>query len=49
MNIIWFRWHNLIAKKLRQKNDNWDDEKIFNVARRWVIATQQVSNNQLIG
>uniref|UniRef100_T1KCF3 NAD(P)H oxidase (H2O2-forming) n=1 Tax=Tetranychus urticae TaxID=32264 RepID=T1KCF3_TETUR len=41
INIMWFRWHNLIADKLRKNNRHWDDEKIFNTARKWVIASQQ--------
>lgn len=39
--IIWFRWHNAIAKELKNKNTNWSGEKIYNEARKWVIASQQ--------
>ncbi|XP_015439624.1 PREDICTED: dual oxidase-like [Dufourea novaeangliae] len=39
--IIWFRWHNLIANYIRRQQRNWPGEKVYNEARRWVIATQQ--------
>ncbi|XP_034943061.1 dual oxidase 2-like [Chelonus insularis] len=39
--IIWFRWHNSIAKRLKNIHQEWGGEKIFNEARKWVIASQQ--------
>ncbi|RXG52109.1 Dual oxidase [Armadillidium vulgare] len=39
--IFWFRWHNAIAGFLKKKYPSWDGERIFNEARKWVIATQQ--------
>ncbi|KAK7065449.1 hypothetical protein SK128_006644 [Halocaridina rubra] len=39
--IFWFRWHNYIAEYLHEKHSNWSGEKIFNEARKWVIATYQ--------
>lgn len=39
--ILWFRWHNYIATSIKKQNPNWSGEKIFNEARKWVIATQQ--------
>ncbi|XP_023217441.1 dual oxidase 2-like [Centruroides sculpturatus] len=39
--ILWFRWHNRIAETLRNKNPGWSDERVFNEARKWVIATYQ--------
>ncbi|XP_031836587.1 dual oxidase 1-like isoform X2 [Nomia melanderi] len=41
LGIIWFRWHNHIANYIRHKQPNWSGEKIYNEARKWVIATQQ--------
>ncbi|XP_078052427.1 dual oxidase-like isoform X2 [Augochlora pura] len=39
--IIWFRWHNHISNYIRSRQSNWTGEKIYNEARKWVIATQQ--------
>ncbi|XP_063929411.1 dual oxidase 2-like [Zophobas morio] len=39
--IMWFRWHNYLAKRIRHQNPTWSSEKVFNEARKWVIATQQ--------
>ncbi|XP_043487025.1 dual oxidase-like [Polistes fuscatus] len=39
--IIWFRWHNYIARFIKSQHKNWTTEKIYNEARKWVIATQQ--------
>ncbi|XP_044256242.1 dual oxidase 2-like [Tribolium madens] len=39
--IMWFRWHNYIAKRIRSLKPEWSSEKVFNEARKWVIATQQ--------
>lgn len=39
--ILWFRWHNHIAEVLKTQNPSWSSEKIFNEARKWVIASQQ--------
>ena len=33
--------HNHRARKLAAANPGWDDEKLFNEARRWVIAVTQ--------
>lgn len=38
---MWFRWHNVMAKHIKRHNRDWSSEKIFNEARKWVIATQQ--------
>ena len=44
--ILWFRWHNYWADKIfnetMHEREEWNDEKIFNEARKWVIATYQV-------
>nr|AXN93676.1 dual oxidase [Scylla paramamosain] len=39
--IMWFRWHNYIARYLANHHRAWSDEKVFNEARKWVIATYQ--------
>ncbi|XP_057662401.1 dual oxidase 2-like [Diorhabda carinulata] len=39
--VMWFRWHNYLAKRIRFHHPNWSSDKIFNEARKWVIATQQ--------
>jgi len=39
--IIWFRWHNFVASHVKRHNPNWSSDKIYNEARKWVIATQQ--------
>lgn len=39
--IIWFRWHNYIATHIKNRYPEWSSDKIFNEARKWVIATQQ--------
>ncbi|XP_018566718.1 dual oxidase 2-like [Anoplophora glabripennis] len=39
--IMWFRWHNYLAKRIRHHHPKWSSEKIYNEARKWVIATQQ--------
>ncbi|GFT66944.1 hypothetical protein NPIL_295941 [Nephila pilipes] len=41
MSIIFHRWHNVLAKVLCKDDKKWDDEKCFNEARKWVIATLQ--------
>nr|CAD7458660.1 unnamed protein product [Timema tahoe] len=38
--VLWFRWHNHIARYLKSHTD-WSGEKIFNEARKWVIASHQ--------
>ncbi|XP_064081195.1 dual oxidase 2-like isoform X2 [Macrobrachium nipponense] len=40
--ILWFRWHNLFAEYFQFKHGkSWSDDRIFNEARKWVIATYQ--------
>ncbi|XP_026827307.1 dual oxidase 2 isoform X2 [Ooceraea biroi] len=39
--IVWFKWHNVIALNIKRNNPNWTSDKIYNEARKWVIATQQ--------
>ncbi|XP_078588866.1 dual oxidase 2-like isoform X3 [Branchiostoma floridae x Branchiostoma japonicum] len=39
--VFWFRWHNYLADQIAAKNSGWSDERVFNEARKWVIATHQ--------
>lgn len=39
--ILWFRWHNHIAHYLHKTYPQWNGEKVYNEARKWVIASQQ--------
>uniref|UniRef100_A0A4W3I6Q5 NAD(P)H oxidase (H2O2-forming) n=1 Tax=Callorhinchus milii TaxID=7868 RepID=A0A4W3I6Q5_CALMI len=41
VNIIWFRYHNHLAAKLKEKQPTWSDEDLFQNARKRVIATLQ--------
>lgn len=41
MGVLWFRWHNVIAQELASVHKDWSDEKIFNEARKWSIASHQ--------
>lgn len=41
MHLIWARQHNLLASNLSQINSHWDDEAIFQEARRIVGAQMQ--------
>ncbi|KAM9807754.1 dual oxidase 1 [Neosynchiropus ocellatus] len=39
--IIWFRYHNYVASKLHEEHPQWSDEKLFQNARKVVVATFQ--------
>uniref|UniRef100_UPI0037E74494 dual oxidase 1 n=1 Tax=Semicossyphus pulcher TaxID=241346 RepID=UPI0037E74494 len=39
--IIWFRYHNYVATKLHGEHPEWSDEKLFQNARKTVVATFQ--------
>lgn len=39
--ILFLRWHNKLASRVKQVNPTWSDEEIFQRARRLVIATLQ--------
>ncbi|KAK9695605.1 Ferric reductase like transmembrane component [Popillia japonica] len=39
--ILWFRWHNYLAAQIRSEHRDWSSDKVFNEARKWVIATYQ--------
>ncbi len=41
MHTLWVREHNLVADKLAQENPRWNDEKLFQEARKTVVAEMQ--------
>ncbi|TSM52321.1 Dual oxidase 2 [Bagarius yarrelli] len=41
--IVWFRYHNYLATQLHKEHPWWSDEKLFQNARKRVIATFQKS------
>lgn len=41
LHTIFVRLHNIFAQDLSERNPNWSDEKIFQVARKILIAVMQ--------
>ena len=39
--ILFYRWHNVLAFELQLKHPGWEDEELFQAARRLNIATLQ--------
>jgi dual oxidase len=39
--ILFLRWHNVLAHRVKRQNPSWSDEDIFQRARRIVIASLQ--------
>ena len=48
LGIIFYRWHNLQAAVVQTLHPDWNDEDIFQAARRRVIATLQVTENKTL-
>lgn len=49
MHTIWVREHNRVAGKLSTLNPTWNDESVFQEARRIVIAEiQHITYNEFI-
>ncbi len=42
LHILWFREHNYQARRLKALHPDWNDERLFFTARKWVIALHQV-------
>lgn len=42
--LMFYRWHNYQARQLQAEHPTWNDEQLFDRARRMVIATLQVCN-----
>ena len=40
--ILWFREHNFQADRIRALHPEYNDERLYNEARKWVIALHQV-------
>lgn len=39
--ILFLRWHNVLANRVKQQHPSWSDEDVFQRARRIVIASLQ--------
>ncbi|XP_049777239.1 dual oxidase [Schistocerca cancellata] len=39
--ILFFRWHNVVARRVQRQHPDWPDEEVFQRARRYVVATLQ--------
>ncbi|PVD19871.1 hypothetical protein C0Q70_20364 [Pomacea canaliculata] len=39
--VLWFRYHNYLAKEIKRNHSEWDDEHVFNAARKRLIGQYQ--------
>ncbi|XP_067143803.1 dual oxidase-like isoform X2 [Centruroides vittatus] len=39
--VLFFRWHNVLARRFQRQNPRWSDEEVFQKSRSWVVATLQ--------
>ena len=42
---VWVREHNRVAKELKYLNSHWNDERLYQEARKILIAEMQVMCN----
>ena len=45
---VWVREHNRVATQLSHLNTHWDDERLYQEARRIVVAEIQVESCQVM-
>jgi dual oxidase len=49
MGVMWFRYHNYWARKLKNEHPDWLDERLFNEARKMLIGVYQVRQETDMG
>uniref|UniRef100_A0A7M5VF56 Uncharacterized protein n=2 Tax=Clytia hemisphaerica TaxID=252671 RepID=A0A7M5VF56_9CNID len=49
IHVVWVREHNRVAKELKQCHPDWDDDKVYQEARKIVIAEyQHITYNEYV-
>lgn len=41
LGIIWMRFHNSVARRIKSRNKHWSDEQIFQASKQYVTAVYQ--------